>query len=162
MVALSVCPRLYSNEISAACQSCPVLSFLIDHIDKCTRIRPVLVKYQFWSYCKMGNFRVVQFSRNFAISINLQKLKSAKHFPIFETISVWELVAYTVAICGSYLFTCSKTSNMQLSKNGLSLQAIWLEVNLSVTHPIYSKSRSLIFICCCIWHTFNCFSFFIE
>ena len=35
-------------------------------------------------YRKMGNFRVVQFSRNFAVCFNLQKLKSAKYFPIFE------------------------------------------------------------------------------
>ena len=70
-----------------------------------------------FEYRKTGNFRVVQFSRNFAVSINPRKLKSAKYFPIFEKISVEELVAYTVAICGSYLFTCGKTSNMQLSKN---------------------------------------------
>ena len=75
-------------------------------------------------YRKTGNFRVVQFSRNFAVSINSRKLKSTKYFPIFEKISVEELVAYTVAICGSYLFTCGKTSNMQSSKNSLSLQAI--------------------------------------
>ena len=80
-------------------------------------------------YRKTGNFCVVQFSRNFAVSINPRKLKSAKYFPIFETISVEELVAYTVAICGSYLFTCGKPSNMQLSKNSLSLQAFWLEIN---------------------------------
>ena len=35
-------------------------------------------------YRKTENFRVVQFSRNFAVSINPRKLKSAKHFPIFE------------------------------------------------------------------------------
>ena len=62
-------------------------------------------------------------------------------------------MAYTIAICGSYLFTCGKTSNMQLSKNSLSLQAIWLEVNWSMTDPIYSVSRLLIFFCCCFWHT---------
>ena len=49
---------------------------------------------------------------------------------------------------------------MQLSKNSLSLQAIWLEVNWSMTDPIYSVSRWLIFFCCCFWHTINCFSFF--
>ena len=49
----------------------------------------------------MGNFRVVHFSRNFAVSINPRKLKSAKYFPIFE-----ELVAYVVTVCGSYLFAC--------------------------------------------------------
>ena len=103
-------------------------------------------------YRKTGNFLVIQFLRNFAVSINPRKLKSAKYFPTFETISVEELVAYMVAICGSYLFTCGKTSNMQLSNNSLSLQAIWLEVNWSMTHPIYSMSRWLIFFCCCIWH----------
>ena len=36
------------------------------------------------SYRKTGNFRVVQFLQNFAVSINLRKLKSAKYFPIFE------------------------------------------------------------------------------
>ena len=113
-------------------------------------------------YRKTGNFRVIQFSRNFAVSINPWKLKSAKYFPIFKTISAEELVAYMIAICRSYLFICSKTSNMQLSKNSLSLQAIWLEVNCSMAHPIYSMSHWLIFFCCCIWHTFNCFSFFIE
>ena len=53
-----------------------------------------------------------------------QKLKSAKYFPIFETISDEDLMAFTIAICGNYLFPCGKTSNMQLSKNSLSLQAI--------------------------------------
>ena len=67
-----------------------------------------------------------------------------------------------VAVCGSYLLNCGKTSNMQLSKNSLSLQAIWLEVNWSMNHPIYSMSRWLIFFCCCIWHTFNCFSFLLN
>ena len=46
-----------------------------------------------------------------------------------------------VAVCGSYLFACGKTSNMQLSQNNLSLQAIWLEVNWSMTDPIYSVSH---------------------
>ena len=35
-------------------------------------------------YRKTGNFRVVEFSRNFAASINPRKLKSAKYFPIFD------------------------------------------------------------------------------
>ena len=38
-------------------------------------------------------------------------------------------MAYMVAVCGSYLFVCGKTSNMQLSQNNLSLQAISLDVN---------------------------------
>ena len=38
-------------------------------------------------------------------------------------------MAYMVAVCGSYLFACSMTSNMQLTQNNLSLQAILLEVN---------------------------------
>ena len=38
-------------------------------------------------------------------------------------------MAYMVVVCGSYLFVRGKTSNMQLSQNNLSLQAIWLEVN---------------------------------
>ena len=64
---------------------------------------------QFW-YCKTGNFCVVQFSQNIVVSINLRKLKSAKYFfPIFE-----ELLAYMVAVCGSYLFACGNTSNIQL------------------------------------------------
>ena len=54
-------------------------------------------------YRKTGNFRVVQFSRNLAFSINPRKLKSAKYFPIFEKISVKELVAYMAAIGGIYL-----------------------------------------------------------
>ena len=40
-----------------------------------------------------------------------------------------------VAICGSYLFICGKTNNMQLSKSSLSLEAIWLEINCSMPHP---------------------------
>ena len=57
---------------------------------------------------------------------------------------------------------CGKTSNMQLSQNNkcMSLQAIWLDVNWSMTDPIYSVSRWLIFFCCCIWQTRNCFSNF--
>ena len=62
------------------------------------------------------------------------------------------------AVFGRYLFACGKTSNMQLSQNSLSLQAIWLEVNWSMTDPIYSVSRWLIFFCCCIWHKCNCVS----
>ena len=57
-----------------------------------------------------------------------------------------------VAVCGSYLFACGKTSNVQSYQNNLSLQAIWLEVNWSMTDQIYSVSRWLIFFCCCIWH----------
>ena len=33
-------------------------------------------------------------------------------------------MAYMVVVYGSYLFTRGKTSNMQLSQNNLSLQAI--------------------------------------
>ena len=110
----------------------------------------------------MGNFRVVQFLRNFAVNLNPRKLKSANYFPVFETISIVELLAYMVAVCGSYLLICGKTSNMQLSKNSLSLQAIWLAVNWSMNHLIYSMSRWLIFFYCCIWHTFNCFSFLLN
>ena len=72
----------------------------------------------------MGKFRVVKFSRNFTVSIHPRKLKSAKYFSIFEIISVDELVAYMVAVCGSYLFVCGKTSNMQLSQKNLPPQAI--------------------------------------
>ena len=116
----------------------------------------------FLKYRKTGNFYVVQFSRNFAVSINPRKLKSAKYFPFFWKISVEELVACMVAVCSSYLFACVKTSNMQLSQNNLSLQTIWLEVHWCMTDPIYSVSHWLIFFCCCIWHTCNCFSFFTE
>ena len=49
-----------------------------------------------------------------------------------------------VAVYGSYLFACGKTSNMQLSQDNLSLQAIWLEVNWNMTDPIYSVT--LIFV----------------
>ena len=44
----------------------------------------------------------------------------------------------------------------------MSLQAIWLEGNWSMTDPIHSVSCWLIFFCCGIWHTCNCFSFFIR
>ena len=67
-----------------------------------------------------------------------------------------------VAVYGIYLFACGKTRNMQLSQNNLSIQAIWLEVNWSMTDPIYSVSHWLIFFCSCIWHTCNSFSFFIQ
>ena len=40
----------------------------------------------FCSYHKPGNFCVVQFSRNFAVSIKPRKLKPAKYFPIFENL----------------------------------------------------------------------------
>ena len=40
------------------------------------------VVFQF--YRKTGSFRIVKFSRNFAVNINPQKLKYAKYFPIFE------------------------------------------------------------------------------
>ena len=36
------------------------------------------------TYRKTGNFRVVQFSRNFAVCINPRKLKSAKYFHTVE------------------------------------------------------------------------------
>ena len=69
-----------------------------------------------------------------------------------------------VAVCGSFLVACGKTNNMQLSQNNkcMSLQAIWSDVNWSMTDPIYSVSRWLIFFCCCIWQTRNCFFFFFE
>ena len=35
-----------------------------------------------------------------------------------------ELLAYMIVVCGNYLFACGKISNMQLSRNNLSLQAI--------------------------------------
>ena len=54
-----------------------------------------------------------------------------------------------VAVCDSYLFACSKTSNIQLSQKNLPLQAIWLEVDWRMSDPIYSVSRWLIFFCCC-------------
>ena len=31
-----------------------------------------------------------------------------------------------------------------------------------MNHPIYSMSHWLIFFCCCIWHTCNCFSFLLN
>ena len=49
-------------------------------------------------------------------------------------------------VFGCYLFACGKTSNMQLSQNSLSLQAIWLEINWSMTDPVYSVSRWLFFV----------------
>ena len=58
-------------------------------------------------------------------------------------------MAYMVAVCGSYLLACGKTSNMQLSQKNLPLQAIWLEVNWRMSDPIYSVSRWLIFFWCC-------------
>ena len=51
------------------------------------------------NYREVGNFHVVQFSRNFTVSINPRKLKSVKYFSIFEKFSVEELVAYMVAVC---------------------------------------------------------------
>ena len=50
------------------------------------------------------------------------KIKIREIFSYFWKISVKELVAYMVAVCGSYLFACGKTSNMQLSQNKLPLQ----------------------------------------
>ena len=104
----------------------------------------------------MGNFRIVQFSRNLR-SVSIREI-----FSYFRKISVDELVVYMVAVGGSYLFTCGKTSNMQCSQNNMSLQAIWLEVNWSMTDPIYSVACWLIFFCCCIWHTCNCFPYWKE
>ena len=77
-------------------------------------------------------------------------------------INVEELVAYLIAVCGSYLFACGKTSNMQLAQNNLSLQAIWLEFNWIMTDPIYSVSRWLILFCCAFDNTCYCYCFFIE
>ena len=74
--------------------------------------------------------------RGISHSINLRKLKSAKYF---WKINVEELVMYMVAVYGSYLFACGKTSNMELSQSNLSLQAIWLEINWSMTDLIYSR-----------------------
>ena len=77
------------------------------------------------------------------------KIKIRKILFYFWKISVEELVAYMVAVCSSYLFACGKTRNMQLSEKNLPLQAIWLEVNWSMSDSIYSVSRWLIFFCCC-------------
>ena len=67
------------------------------------RLHLVLTKYR-----NTGNFRVVHFSRNFAVSINPRKLKSAKYFPIlFEKLvlrnywRIWlqfEVVTYSPAV----------------------------------------------------------------
>ena len=46
--------------------------------------RDIAVEEREINYRKTGNFRVVQFSRNFAVSISPRKLKSAKYFPSFE------------------------------------------------------------------------------
>ena len=69
------------------------------------------------------------------------KIKICEIFFFFWKISVEELVAYMVAVCGSYLFACSKTSKMQLSQKNLPLQAIWLAVKWCMSDPIYSVSR---------------------
>ena len=47
------------------------------------------------------------------------KIKIREIFSYFWKISVMELVAYMVAVCGSYLFACGKTNTMQLSQNNL-------------------------------------------
>ena len=67
-----------------------------------------------------------------------------------------------VAVCGSNLFACGKTSNMQLSQNNLSLQAIWLEINWSMTGPIYSVSPWFSFVVVFDMHVIVLVSFFIE
>ena len=87
-------------------------------------------------YLKMGNFHVIQFHSLYQFA----KIKIREIFSYCWKISVEELVAYMVAVCCSYLFTCGKTNNMQLSQNNLSLQAIWLEVIWSMTDPIYSMT----------------------
>ena len=92
----------------------------------------------------------------------LRSVSIREIFSYFRKVSVDELVVYMVAVGDSYLFTCSKTSNMQWSQNNMSLQAIWLEVNWSMTDPIYSVACWLIFFCCCIWHTCNCFPYWKE
>ena len=45
-------------------------------------------------YRKTGNFRVIQFSRNFTVSSSPQKLKSTKYFRIFEKLvlrNLWHI-----------------------------------------------------------------------
>ena len=109
--------------------------------------------YDTWAmiYRKTWNFRVVQFSRNFAVSIDRSgKIKIRKIFHIFGKISVEELVAIWITYSPAVRpVICSYLKTM-------SLQAILLEVNWSMTDPIYSVSRWLLFFCCCIWHC-NCF-----
>ena len=95
---------------------------------------------------KTGNFWVVQFSRNSAVSINPRKLKSAKYFPIFEKLCWGTSGVYGCMFAVITLFACGKTSNVQLSQNNLLLQATWLEVKWSMTDPIYSMSRWLMYL----------------
>ena len=61
----------------------------------------------------MGNFRVVQFSWNFAVSINPRKLKSAKYLPIFAKLvlrNFWRIWLQFVVVTYSpaeRLVTCN-------------------------------------------------------
>ena len=53
------------------------------------------------------------------------KIEIREIFSCFWKNCVEQLVAYMAAVYGSYLFACSKTSNIQLSQNS-PVQAIWL------------------------------------
>ena len=53
-----------------------------------------------------------------------RSISSREIFSYFLKISVQELVANMVSVCGNNLFACGKISNMQLSQNNLSLHSI--------------------------------------
>ena len=120
------------------------------------------MRHDIWDmiYRKTVNFRVVQFLRNFAVSIDRSgKIKIREIFHIFGKISVEELVAIWITYSPAVRpVICSYLKTM-------SLQAILLEVNWSMTDPIYSVSRWLIFSFVVVFDTvivlvsFNFFSF---
>ena len=98
--------------------------------------------------------------RGISRSISIREIKIRKIFSYFWKISVEELVAWMVSVCGCNLFARGKISNMLLSQNNLSLQTILLLIKWSMTDRIYSVSHWLIIFYCCIWRTWNCLRVF--
>ena len=95
---------------------------------------PARIADRLWLYRQKGNFRGVQFSRidtdrkirgliltaKFRGQYQSVKIKIREIVSCFCKISVEELLAYMVEVCGSDLLACGKTSNMQLSQDSLS------------------------------------------
>ena len=80
-----------------------------------------------------GKFSRRQIYAEFRGQYQSAKIKIREMFPIFDKLVLrnsWRLwLEFAVVTSLKSVFTCGKTSDMQLCQNNLSLQVIWLEVN---------------------------------
>ena len=83
---------LYTIQSGALFRWCSIKIFV--DMNTCIDFTSSLASYFFLLY--NGNFRIIKFSRNFAVCFNLRILKSAKYFHNFD-----KLVLRNLSVCGS-------------------------------------------------------------